>query len=255
MDGTVEPETRIFPDLEAAAGALAADLAEGLRVAVAARGRARLVIPGGSTPEKLFRELSGRYRGEIPWGRVELFWCDERAVPPDSPQSNFGLAARSLLPLPGLGPDQLHRMRGEAEPLEAEARRYEQELVGALSWPSEQGYLAPFDQTVLGVGPDGHTASLFPGSPRLHELGRRVVVERHPGQPPHLPRLSLTLPALNGSRELSFLVGGSEKAPVLRRILGGVTVEETPPAGLVHGLEATRWYLDEAAAAHLPTPR
>ncbi|MCI4345226.1 MAG: 6-phosphogluconolactonase [Thermoplasmata archaeon] len=255
MDGAVGREIRVFPDLGRAAEALAADLAEAIRLAVVARGHARIVIPGGTSPELLFRELSGRYRREVPWDRVELFWTDERAVPPESPESNYGLAARTLLPLPGLAAARVHRMRGEAEPLEAEARRYEEELLRALALSPSGDYLAPFDHVILGVGPDGHTASLFPGSPRLEERNRRVVVERHPGQPPRVPRLSLSLAALNGTRELSFLVGGREKASVLARILGAPTIEAPPPAGLVSGLERTRWYLDAPAAAGLPVSR
>jgi 6-phosphogluconolactonase len=255
LDGRVAPTFRVFPDLEAAASALAEEIVEGVGRAIAARGSCSIVLPGGSSPAPLYRELSGRLRRKVHWDRVDLFWGDERAVPAYSPESNYGLAARNLLPLPGLPETQVHRMRGEATPLELEARRYERELSHRAADPGASTGERPFDLLLLGIGPDGHTASLFPGSPRLAETRRQVVVEPRPARPPYVPRLTLTLPALNGSRQAFFLAAGNDKAPVVRRILGGPTVDEPPPAGRVHGTESTTWFLDEAAASGLPRDR
>jgi 6-phosphogluconolactonase len=255
LDRWVAPTFRVFPDLEGAATALAGEIVESAGRAIAARGSCSMVLPGGSSPAPLYRELSGRRRRQVRWDRVDLFWGDERAVPPYSPESNYGLAARNLLPLPGLPESQVHRMKGEADPLELEARRYERELTRVVADSGGNAGDRPFDLLLLGMGPDGHTASLFPGSPRLAETRRQVVVEPRPSRPPFVPRLTLTLPVLNGSREVFFLVAGSDKAPVVRRILGGPSVDDPPPAGWVHGLERTTWFLDQAAASGLPIRR
>jgi 6-phosphogluconolactonase len=187
---------------------------------------AHLVLSGGNTPRALHAELVARGRDYLPWDAIDLWWGDERCVPPDHADSNFGMAKATLID--PLGLTRWHRMRGEDPPEDA-ARAYEAELV-------------PLDLVFLGIGSDGHTASLFPGQPL--DPARTVIASQAPsGQ----PRISLTPRAINAARHVRFLVTGAEKATVLAAILNGAS---DAPATLIRNSDLA-WLVDEAAATHL----
>ncbi len=191
----------------------------------------RAALAGGSSPRRVYSLLAGR---DLPWERLRLFLGDERAVPCDHEDSNYRMVSETLLAEARLGPEQVRRWATELEPpaaAEAYARVLEEEFGG---WPC-------FDLVLLGMGEDGHTASLFPGSPALEVTDRPAAANPVGGRQGW--RLTLTLPALKAARRVLFLVGGQAKAPALRRVLAG----EDLPAARVHGLEETRWLVDAAA--------
>lgn len=250
LGDVVGPTVRVCPDLAAASAMLARDLLRQARAATKDRGRFRWVLSGGSTPQPLYRLLVRRYRSRFPWAQTEIFFGDERAVAPRRPESNYGAARGSFLSEVPIPPRRVHRMRGDLRPLSEAARRYARS-VGRIGPPRE----APpaFDVVLLGIGVDGHTASLFPRQPALRERRRAVVAVGHPGQPPFVPRLTLTLPALASSRQVSFLVAGPEKARPIARVFRSFPHGDVRlPASLVRSQGPTLWYLDEAAAAELP---
>jgi 6-phosphogluconolactonase len=233
---TTEPEYVVLLDKEAlsraAAGqfvALAAQRAQG--------GRFTVALSGGSTPRRLFELLaSDPFRSQVPWARVEVFWGDERCVPPDHPDSNYRMAREALLDHVDLPPQNVHRVRGEWTP-DRSADHYQSELERVL------GPDLGFDLILLGMGSDGHTASLFPGSPTLEE-GEEAVVAVYAA---HLDswRVTLTLPVLNRAHHVLFLVSGASKAGALARIRAG----EPLPAGRVCPSRGTlTWLIDRDAA-------
>jgi 6-phosphogluconolactonase len=213
--------------------------------AVESRGRFSVALSGGSTPGALYRLLSEEpYRRQIPWEQIYLFWSDERCVPPDDPGSNYRLADEALISRVPIPSENVQRVRGELEP-EAAARAYAKALYEFFCGP-----LARFDLVLLGLGNDGHTASLFPGGAALQETERlAVAVEaRYQDRPAH--RVTLTLPAINTARHVFFLVNGSAKASIVQAVLEGpagrLPAQKTlPTAG------ALTWLLDAAAAAQL----
>lgn len=241
----------VYPDLATASGALADDLEARATEAVAARGRFRWVISGGSTPLPLYRLLAGRRGRRIPWESTEVFFADERCVPPHHPDSNFGSAWATLLAKVPVRRRWIHRMRGELRPASRAASDYARRLEPL---PSPTGTAPPrFDLVHLGIGPDGHTASLFPNAAALTELRRAVVAVPRAGQPPYVPRLTMTVGALESSRAVAFLVSGRDKGRALRAIFGS-RVRGTPnwPASLVRPVVGVRWLLDDEAAEALP---
>lgn len=212
------------------------------RNAIDARGIARLALSGGGTPRQVYPLLlEPARRDTVDWSAVEFFWGDERTVPPDHPESNFGVAYAALLSqLPNVRPDRIHRMPAEANDLEAAALSYESEL--RLAFDARGDDPPAFDLVWLGMGPDGHTASLFPGSPALDERDRWTVAAWSPSL--ETWRMTLTLPVLNAARQVVFAVTGANKAPALARIRAGAT---DLPAGRVAG-EQVDWIVDAAAA-------
>lgn len=194
----------------------------------------RIALSGARTPQPVYRILA---RKVADWSGWELFFGDERCVPPDNPLSNYFMAMASLKEAAGLSAASVHRMRGEADP-EAAAREYEALL------RRELGEGRGLDLVLLGIGANGHTASLFPGGPELEESERWVLPTRSP-EPP-VQRLSLTLPAIDASARVLFLVQGADKAPVLRQVLSGDT---SLPAALVRPSPGQlQWLVDEGAA-------
>jgi 6-phosphogluconolactonase len=246
----VARQVQVFPDLAAASDALAERLIALARPAVEARGRFRLAISGGRTPLGLYSSLAGPFRNRMPWASTSLFFADERCVSPRSEESNFGNAWRSFLSKVAIPRGQLHRMRGELRPIAEGARRYAN-MVGPL--PNlEKGEDPLFDLVLLGIGPDGHTASLFPGLPAARERSRPVVAVPRAGQPPHVPRLTLTLPALSSARAVWFLVAGEDKVEALSQIFRPGRGRDPPPAALVHPPSPSVWFVDAAAARGIP---
>jgi 6-phosphogluconolactonase len=229
---------------EALARLAAGAIAERLVRAVAARGRCALCLAGGSTPRRAYELLAAPPAGPaLPWGAVQILFGDERCVPPGDSDSNYRLAREALLDRLPVAPARVHRVRGEDPDPEAAAAAYEAELRGALGVPP--GHPPVLDVAILGMGPDGHVASLFPGDPALDEPGRlvRAVVVAAKAPP---RRITLTLPMLNAARRVIFLVAGAEKAGPVAAVLSGEG--RHLPAGRVAGTEETLWLLDEAAA-------
>ncbi len=241
-------ELRIHPDPEALARAVAERWVELAAEAARARGRFHVALAGGSTPRRLYRLLAETpYRERIPWAQVHLWFGDERCVPPDHPESNYRMVRESLLDRVPIPPEQVHRMEGEAEDPAEAATRYARELTSQLPL-SAQG-VVQFDLILLGMGTDGHTASLFPGTPVLRERARLVEAV-------HVERLgrwriTLTLPVIDHAHHVLFLVTGAEKAAVIREVFIG---RPSPPypVQLIQPRGQVEWHLDEAAAAELP---
>jgi 6-phosphogluconolactonase len=215
-----------FPNLPSLSQAAAEAVASSLHAGVAARGLFLLALSGGSTPRRLYELLASPPYVTLPWSQVHFFWSDERCVPPEHPDSNYRLAWDTLLFRLPIREGQIHRLPGEMQPPEAAAARSEQEMRELFSGHELRDGFPVFDLILLGVGPDGHIASLFPGRPALEERERWVVAEPHPARPPLVPRLTLTLPVLNTAREVIFLVAGEEKCAVVEH-------REDYPAGRV----------------------
>ena len=211
--------------------------------AIDERGIFRVALSGGSTPKQVYPLLlePGR-RGAVDWSAVEFFWGDERAVPPDHPESNFGVAYGMLISqLPDVRADRIHRMPAEAPAIDAAALSHESEL--RLAFGARGDDLPSFDLIWLGMGPDGHTASLFPGSAGLEEDRRWVIGNWVPSQ--QAWRMTLTFPVLNAGRETLFVVTGADKADALAEIRAGGS---DLPAARVDG-DGVEWIVDAGAAA------
>lgn len=219
--------------------------------AVASRGRARIAISGGSTPEATFQLLGDPaqpWRARMPWNRLEIFWVDERCVPPDHPDSNYRMTREALLDRVHLSPEQIHRMEGELDPEEG-AARYESGLRNTFRL--EGAEVPAFDLVQLGMGADGHTASLFPHSAALDELGRLSVANHV--QNKDAWRITLTWPVINQARSIFFLIGGAGKAEIVREVFLGARDPERLPSQLIRPASGIlTLILDRAAAALLP---
>jgi 6-phosphogluconolactonase len=205
------------------------------RLARAAREGGNVVLTGGTTPEQAYKEAAKRAPG---WSSVDVWWGDERCVPPDDEKSNYGMAKRTLLDRLERAPHGVHRIKGELGKEEA-AAEYERELGDTQ-----------LDLLLLGVGPDGHVASLFPNAPTLRR--RERVLPADPGLEPFVDRVTLSLPTLCSAREIVFLLSGESKADAAARAFAGDPSPDTP-ASLVRAREGrTVAILDRAAAAKLP---
>lgn len=211
--------------------------------AIAARGIFRVALSGGGTPKRIYPLLlEPARRDAVDWSAVEFFWGDERCVPPDHPESNFGVAYGMLISqLPGVRPDRIHRMAAESNDLEAAALAYETEL--RLAFAARGDEPPAFDLIWLGMGRDGHTASLFPGSTALDEQERSVVATWVPSL--QLWRMTLTFPVLLAALETLFVVTGADKAAVFSAVRAG---SADLPAARVTG-DNVIWLVDAAAAA------
>lgn len=242
------PEVRIADDAQEL-GQEAADLFVWLgQQAVAASGRFRVALSGGTTPKLLYARLvSPAFSGQLEWPRVEFYFGDERCVPPEHPDSNFRMADETLLRPLKIASERIFRMRGEADDPDKAAREYETVLrtqfgVPAPGWPS-------FDLILLGLGDDGHIASLFPGTPALEERARLVVASRAPSGVKN--RITLTVPAMNQARVVLFLVSGIIKAAAVRAVIDDRDTGRVP-AKLIRPVSGrVIWVLDRAAASGL----
>jgi 6-phosphogluconolactonase len=218
--------------------------------AVAERGRFMLAVSGGKTPEPLYELLAqSPWRERIDWTRVEVFWSDERCVPPESSESNFRLVHESLLSKLDPVPRAVHRIEGEGPDRDRAAEAYEDEI--RLAFGARRGEGPPsFDLVLLGMGADGHTASLFPHAPALGESVEWVVSSRAPA-PPH-DRITMTLPLLNRARTALFLVAGAEKSAALAAVLSGSGHDPLPARRVAPEHGELLWLVDRAAASSLP---
>lgn len=237
------PEIVVLPGPAEAAEEAARRFAMAAQEAVAERGRFAVALAGGQTAVEMFRRLADPpWRERIPWQNVHLFWGDERCVPPDDPVSHFGTAHRELISRVPLPPANVHRMRGEEDP-ELAAAAYEQELKDFFGEPGPA-----FDLLFLGVGVDGHTASIFPSTPAILKMTRWVIVTRRPGEASS--HLSITFPVINTARRVIFLAVGAQKAVVVCRILLDPALHRNAlPAARVRPWSGQlTWILDEASA-------
>jgi len=282
----------ICADAAALAGRGSELVSAAAQSAAAARGVSALALSGGSTPRGLYEMLARRGTGaRVPWRRVHVYWSDERCVPPDHPDSNYGMARAALLSRVDIPEENVHRMRGEDEP-EAAARAYEDELrrpplgsgapaagadgetagvprrrpavvargaarpvatvPGAAAQgasPDGRGRLPVLDVVLLGLGTDGHTASLFPHAEAVTETARLCVPSTTPDGS---PRLTLTFPVINNARRVIFLGSGAAKAGMIAEVLEGLRIPDAIPAQKVEPqLGDVVWLLDEAAAGEL----
>ncbi len=215
-------------------------IADTVTEAIGARGRACLALSGGSTPLLTYRMMAEALGDLVPF--IHVFQVDERYVPADHPASNYRMLNEALLQPLGLPKDHVHRVPTEAETPQSAAELYEEDIMAYFSLSA--GRFPSFDLVLLGLGADGHTASLFPGSPVLQERRRIAAAAYHKAQ--KMWRITLTLPVLNAARNVMFLVTGGEKSEAVRRVLSG---DETLPGSLVRP-ESGRllWLLDSAAA-------
>ena len=205
-----------------------------------------MALSGGKTPRGLYERLaSAPWRDQIDWGRAHVFLVDERAVPAEHPDSNFGMLRRALLDQVPIPPAQVFPM-ASGRPLEEDAAQYEESLLRVLPKEGPRGW-PRFDCMALGLGPDGHTASLFPGHPALFEAQRLALALPEPMGDPAWPRLTLTLPLINNTRSILFLASGAGKRRVVESILEGhAGIRDIVPAARVQAVEELAWFLDGA---------
>jgi 6-phosphogluconolactonase len=236
---------RVFDSAALLAAGAAGEFARSARSAASARGLFRAALAGGNTPRAVHRVLATTLREEVPWSVIRFGFGDERCVPPDDPRSNYGMARETLFEPLAIPPSAVLRMEGELEPAEG-ARRYQLALAGEFGAPG----IPRFDFLFLGLGNDGHTASLFPQTTALAER-RRLAVENWVLLKNEW-RLTLTFPVINAASRVAFVVCGREKAPVVARVLAGdADPADFPAAGVTPSDGELLWLLDRDAAAQL----
>jgi 6-phosphogluconolactonase len=215
----------------------------------AARGRFAVALSGGETPRALYKLLARQqFSQKVPWRRTHLYWGDERCVPPGDSASNYGLAREAFIKHVPIAPENVHRMRGEELPEEA-AQEYDAELRRLAAQERPRVDVPVFDLVLLGLGGDGHTASLFPHSDALTVEDQFAVATIAPDG---TPRLTVTAPVINAARRVWFLVSGADKAGMVAEVIEGLRVPNAVPAqgvAPVHG--SLTWFLDDAAASEL----
>jgi 6-phosphogluconolactonase len=248
------PQLLIHFDGELLARAVAARLVTRLVDAVAAKGAASLVLTGGGIGTSVLTQLAAApARDAVDWRRVDIWWGDERFRPAGDPERNETGARAALLDHVDIPPERVHPMPGPDGPdggnPEAAADRYANWLRAAAQ-PQDRGGVPRFDVLLLGIGPDAHVASLFPGLPALYEEDRTVVAVRGAPKPPPT-RLSLTLPAIQSASDVWILASGPEKARAVRLALSGAGQVQVPAAG-ARGRQQTLFLLDRAAATEVP---
>jgi 6-phosphogluconolactonase len=235
----------VFPDPDALARAAAEDFHRRAGQAVAARGRFTVALSGGRTPRRLYALLADEpYRTAVPWGRTHLFWGDERHVPPDDPQSNYRMVQVALLSRIAIPEANVHRVLAELPDAAEAAGRYEVELRESFGTPF--GQIPRFDLTYLGLGPEGHTASLFPGTTALETRDRLVAANWVDKLEAF--RITMTFPVFAEARAVLFLVESGEKADVLSLVRNPETAAEYPAGRIEPRNGELLWFADRAAA-------
>jgi 6-phosphogluconolactonase len=239
-------QVQIFPDSNVLYRAAAEEFRRQARLAVEARGRFTVALSGGATPRGMYGELAqdaGQHE-TLPWREIQFFWGDERPVAPDHAQSNYRVVWETLLGKVPVPADNIHRIHGEKSDAREAALEYEQDL--RAHFPGE--HPPRFDLVLLGLGSDGHTASLFPGSPAVQEKTRWVMA--NPVEKLGHCRLTLTTPILNNAACVLFLVSGADKATVLQEVIEGAYEPERLPAQLIRPARLL-WFADQAAGRFL----
>ena len=248
-DNRASAEVRILPDATAIAKRAAEEFIKSANAAAKAKGSFSVSLSGGSTPKALYALLaSDEMRGQLPWDKMQLFFGDERHVEPTHPDSNFRMATEAMISKAQLKPEQVHRMKAENADTEQAAREYEQEL--RSHFHLGDGQAPPFDLVLLGMGNEGHTLSLFPGTKALRDNGR-LVVRNWVGKL-YTERVTLSAPAVNNAALVIFMVAGTDKALALKGVLEGPYEPEQLPAQLIdpkHG--RLLWLVDTAAGGML----
>jgi 6-phosphogluconolactonase len=242
------PEVRFVADAAALAREAASIFVRLANEAVEAKGSFAVALSGGSTPKALFGLLAGEYLDRVPWRGTNFFWGDERHVPPDHPDSNYRMTREAMLSTAPVPPENVHRIEAENPDAAAAAAAYEKTLE---QWFGTQpGEFPRFDLVLLGMGPDGHTASLFPHTTALHESTRSVVANWVPKFDAY--RITLTAPVLNNAANVLFLVAGPDKAEALHEVLEGAPNPDEYPSQLVRPTSGSLlWLVDRAAAARM----
>jgi len=241
----MKSDIRVFADIDELSLRAAEAAVRTINECVQRNDSFSIALSGGNTPRTLYGLFSTRFRDQIPWTKVHVFWGDERYVPRADSQSNYRMARETLLDAVPCPVGNVHPMPTELPDPDLAAREYEKTLRNYFSedWPR-------FDLVLLGLGDEGHTASLFPGSPALEETKRWVVAVKAPAEPPL--RLTLTLPALTQAANVYFLVTGSNKAQALHHVLNGLPDPKNYPAsGVRLARGAVIWWVDRDAAALL----
>ena len=245
-------EVFIYDDVSALAEAAATRIGILASEAIEARGTFHLALAGGTTPRRLYETLARpEFAGAIDWSRVHVFFGDERCVPPDDPESNYGMARASLLDQVPLPAAHIHRIAAESIERDGAASDYAACLHEVVS--GRDGEVPVLDLVLLGIGPDGHVASLFPDTAILHET-RRLVAPVFVTQK-RAWRISITFPVINAAREVIVLATGDGKAEILGQILGGQAHDLRYPAEMIATPPGVRWYVDRDAARELTAPR
>jgi 6-phosphogluconolactonase len=243
-------EIRVLTTPQELFEAAAEEVVHAATEAVAQRGRFTIALPGGSTPKNLFNLLATNARTVLPWDRTFFFWGDERHVPPTDPDSNYRMAEETMLSKIPVAAGNVFRIPAENPDAAAAAEAYEQSL--RKFFQLGPGEVPIFDLILLGMGPDGHTASLFPGSAGLQEKSRLVIANWVDKL--KTSRLTLTLPVLNAARCVTFLVSGTDKAAMLKTVLEEDAPAEQYPSKLIRPNNGKLiWLVDRAAASALTT--
>jgi 6-phosphogluconolactonase len=248
-----QPEIRILADGRELSRAAAEEFVRLADEAVRGRGRFSVALSGGSTPEALYRLLAaedGGFRPRVPWGQAYFFWGDERHVPPDHPNSNCRMAYEAMLSRVPVPPGNVHRIPAENPDAAEAAAKYAETL--RRFFDAAAGRFPRFDLVLLGMGSDGHTASLFPGTDAVHERARLVAAPWVEKLGAH--RITLTVPVLNAAASAIFLVSGEGKAEALRAVLEGPHRPDRFPAQLVRPRDGRLLFLVDRAAARLLRP-
>jgi 6-phosphogluconolactonase len=242
---------RVSPTAAAVAEAAAHFFTTAATKAAASRGMARVAISGGSTPKAMFALLADPAKPfvkQVPWDKLDLYWVDERCVPPDNVESNYRMTSEALLSKVPLAAERIHRMEGELDP-EVAAARYESTIRNGFKL--EGAETPTFDLVLLGMGDDGHTASLFPHTEALNDLTHIAIANHVPQKDTW--RITLTWPVINQGREVAFLIEGSAKTQVLHDVFLGPYQPDTFPSQLIRPASGSlTLLLDTAAAAKLP---
>jgi 6-phosphogluconolactonase len=252
MSTGAEGDRRIVvaADADALTAATEATLRTAIAQAIAVRSRAWIALAGGRTPRAVYERLAQAGTPTIDWTKVQVAFGDERLVPPDHADSNYGMARAALLSRVPIPEAQIHRIHGEMPTTAAAASAYGEVLADAFTLGP--GAFPVFDVVLLGIGADGHTASLFPGTAALHEKACLAVGVKAPAAP--VDRVSLTFPVLNAAREVVILTAGADKAVAVARALAeDGDVETCPVRGIRPPGGRVTWHLDRAAASSLPT--
>ena len=243
----MERDIRFFSSLDTLGRAAADLIIEHARRCIREKDVFTLVLSGGSTPRPLYELLATPlYAKQLDWTRTHLFWGDERNVEPDSLDSNFNMAHQALVSKVSIPPENVHRIPAGKEPVQSVAEAYETTLRSFFSMPDGEIGFPRFDVILLGMGKDGHTASLFPGSPGLDEKRKWVISVDPPDMSPQVARITITLPVINNGASVLFLVSGSEKEEVLRDLFNrpdgehpGYPASKVKPSGdlfwFIHG--------------------
>jgi 6-phosphogluconolactonase len=240
---------RILPDKEAIFRASADEFVRLAKEAIGARKRFTVALSGGSTPRGLFELLTTpAYKSQVDWAKVEFFWGDERSVPPDNKDSNYHMAREAMLSKLPIADTQVHRLQAERSDRDQAARDYQNEIARVFG-VSPDGPPPAFDLILLGMGPCGHTASLFPHTAALKETKRWVVVN-HVAKF-NTDRVTFTTPLLNRAAHVVFLVAGADKAAALAEVLEGPPNSDEYPSQLIQPAGQPLWLIDKSAAANL----